>query len=68
MVLKATQTQYNTLNGYTYKRSKLEFQKDFNNNWIVGIEVLNEIDFLEIRVELNKLVKINFKPIIKDII
>ena len=68
MVLKATQTQYNTLNGYTFNCSKLEFQKDFNNNWIVGIEVLNEIDFLEIRVKLNKLVKINFEPIIKDII
>jgi hypothetical protein len=63
VVLKATQQQYNTLNGYTFHCSKLEFQKDFNNNWIVGLEVLEDIAFLKIREQLKALPLIDFEPI-----
>jgi hypothetical protein len=64
-VLKATKTQYNSLNGYENGLSKLEFAKDVNDNWIVGIEVLNDNNFAEIRTQLNELTQIEFiEPII----
>jgi hypothetical protein len=59
-VLKATKTQYNSLNGYENGLSKLEFAKDGNDNWIVGMEVLEDENFAEIRPQLNELTQIEF--------
>lgn len=64
-VLKATKTQYNSLNGYENGLSKLEFAKDVNDNWIVGLEVLEDEDFSEIKEQLSKLTQIEYiEPII----
>ena len=59
-VLKATKTQYNSLNGFQNGLSKLEFAKDGNDNWIVGLEVLNDNNFAEIRTQLNELTQIEY--------
>jgi hypothetical protein len=59
-VLKATKTQYNSLNGYENGLSKLEFAKDVNDNWIVGLEVLEDENFAEIKEQLLKLTQIEF--------
>jgi len=65
-VLKATKTQYNSLNGYENGLSRLEFAKDINDNWIVGLEVLEDENFIEIKEQLLKLTVIEFiEPIIK---
>jgi hypothetical protein len=61
-VLKATQSQYEALNGYTIKASQLLFIKDKFNNWIVGKEVLNDPNFEEIQNELSQLKEINYEP------
>jgi hypothetical protein len=59
-VLKATKTQYNALNGYENGLSKLEFAKDVNDNWIVGVEVLEDENFAEIKEQLSKLKQIEY--------
>ena len=65
LVLKANTAQYNALNGYENELSKLQFAKDGNDNWIVGLEVLNDNNFAEIRTQLNELTQIEFiEPII----
>jgi len=51
-VLTPTNQEYISLNGYKKERSELLFVKDGNNNWIVGLEVLNDINFLEIYDQL----------------
>jgi hypothetical protein len=61
-VLKATQAQYEALNGYTNKASQLIFIQDKFNNWIVGKEVLNDVNFLEIKPQLLELSEIDFVP------
>jgi hypothetical protein len=61
-VLKATTYKYNKLNGFTKNASVLQFIKDINNNWIVGLEVLNDNDFIEIRQDLQNLPKIEYLP------
>ena len=61
-VLKATQAQYEALNGYANKASKLLFIQDKFNNWIVGKEVLNDVNFLEIKPQLLELSEIDFVP------
>jgi len=64
-VLKATKTQYNSLNGYENGLSRLEFAKDVNDNWIVGLEVLSDNNFAEIQEQLSKLTQIEYvEPII----
>jgi hypothetical protein len=63
IVLKATQAQYEALNGHTYKVSKLEFVKDANNNWIVGKEVIHNGNFLDIRSQLLELEEIEYIPV-----
>lgn len=65
LVLKANQTQYNKLNGYEIGVSKLEFVKDGNDNWIVGLDVIHNGNFLGIRNELLELEEIEYiQPII----
>ena len=64
-VLKATQAQYDQLNGYEIGVSKLEFVKDGENNWIVGLEVIDNGNFLDIRNELLELEQIEYiEPLI----
>lgn len=65
IVLKATLAQYKTLNGFQNGLSILQFAKDGNDNWIVGIEVLTDPDFEPIRTKLNELKQIEYiEPII----
>ena len=59
-VLKANKTQYNQLNGYEIGVSKLEFVKDGANNWIVGLDVIHNGNFLEIREQLLELQEIEY--------
>jgi len=40
------------LNGYSNGQNKLNFVQDKNDNWIVGVKVLEDKSFLEIRDEL----------------
>ena len=54
-VIIANQSQYDRLNGYTNNKSKLLFVKHDNKKWIVGIEVINDPDFIEIKKELELL-------------
>lgn len=63
-VLKATQEQYEALNGYQNKVSMIEFVKDANNNWIVSKNVLSDPNFEEIKSQLEALEEIDFSPII----
>jgi hypothetical protein len=64
-VLKANKTQYNQLNGYEIGVSKLEFVKDGANNWIVGLDVIHNGNFLEIREQLLELEEIEYiEPIV----
>jgi len=61
-VLKATLAQYKSLNGYTNKASQLLFIQDKFDNWIVGKEVLNDVNFLEIKPQLLEFTEIDFVP------
>jgi|TARA_R110000744_G_scaffold40656_1_gene92248 hypothetical protein len=67
-VLKANTKEYDNLNGFKNGNHILQFEKDANNNWIVGIQVLNFNHFLEIRNKLQKLKKIDYNPIKEEII
>lgn len=62
LVLHPNTEQYNALNGYTKKSSKLEFVKDGSNRWIVGLEVLDDPNFVEIHDQLNELERIEYTP------
>ena len=66
-VLTATEAQYNALNGYTNRNSRLQFVKDAGDNWIVGKSVLTDDAFLAIRPQLEQLEEITFNPIIEEI-
>lgn len=59
-VLKANEEQYNALNHYENKGNVLEFVKDRNDNWIVGINVLTAECFYKIWHELSQLETIDF--------
>lgn len=65
-VLKATNAQYNNLNGLVNGNSKLEFIKDNANNWIIAKSVLTDPAWLSIRPALNQLQEIDFNPIITE--
>jgi hypothetical protein len=62
IVLHPNTKQYNALNGYRYKSSELLFVKDGSGRWIVGTQVLDDPNFAEIRVALNALKRITYKP------
>lgn len=62
LVLHPNLEQYNTLNGYKNNTSELLFVKDGSNRWIVGIEVLNDVNFTEIHEQLNELDRIEYTP------
>lgn len=59
-VLKATQTQYEALNGWKNGHDELLFTKDGNDNWIVGKNVLKNKSFEPIKTELLKLEEITY--------
>ena len=62
MVLKATQEQYDNLNGYTYNLNYLIFKKDADDNWIVGEDNIDNPNFIAIKSELNQLERIPYNP------
>ena len=65
IVLKATQTQFDALDGYKNGDNLLKFAKDGNDNWIVGTAVLNDIAFKAIHKQLNELERIEYVPILE---
>jgi hypothetical protein len=62
IVLTPTEEQYNALNGYKHNSSELLFVKDGSDKWIVGLEVLNDPNFAEIRNDLEQLERIEYTP------
>jgi len=62
IVLHPNLEQYNALNGYKNNSSELLFVKDGSDRWIVGLEVLNDSNFLEIHNQLNELERIEYTP------
>ena len=62
IVLHPNQEQYTALNGYKNNASELLFVKDGSNRFIVGIEVLNDPNFIEIREQLLELEQITYTP------
>jgi hypothetical protein len=62
LVLHPNTEQYNSLNGYKNKTSELLFVKDGSDRWIVGLEVLNDSNFLEIKPQLEELETIEYTP------
>jgi len=62
IVLHPNEDQYNALNGYKNNASELLFVKDGSNRFIVGIEVLNDPNFIEIREQLLELEQITYTP------
>lgn len=67
IVLHPNTEQYNSLNGYTKNSSKLEFVKDGLDRWIVGLEVLNDPNFSEIKPQLEQLQTIEYTPYVEEI-
>jgi hypothetical protein len=65
-VLKATQQQYESLNGYQSGVHKLEFVKDADDNWIVGVNVKSSPVFSGIHDTLSELEEIEYNPIIEE--
>jgi len=63
IVLKATQTQFDALDGYENGENLLKFVKDGNDNWILGTAVLNDSAFEAIHDQLNELERIDYVPI-----
>ena len=63
IVLKATQTQYEALDGYRNGDNLLKFAKDGDDNWIVGTAVLNDSAFAAIHDQLNALERITYVPV-----
>jgi hypothetical protein len=67
IVLLANTEQYAKLNGYTNGTSELSFVQDNNDRWIVGVEVLGDLNFSEILNELLILERIEFvEKIVED--
>jgi hypothetical protein len=67
IVLHPNTEQYNALNGYKHNSSELQFVKDGSHRWIVGLEVLNDENFIAIYTQLNELERIEYTPIIEEI-
>ena len=65
-VLKANEAQYKELNGYKNLPYILEFIKDADDNWIVGVEVLSCDYFSSIMDKLKELEIIDYNPKIDE--
>jgi hypothetical protein len=63
IVLKATQSQFDALDGYRNGDNLLKFAKDGNDNWIVGTAVLDDSAFAAIHEQLNALERIEYVPV-----
>ena len=66
-VLKATDVQYNNLNGRVNGNSRIEFIKDADGNWIIGKEVLTDPNWQAIWPDLNQLEDIPFNPVVTEL-
>ena len=62
LVLHPNTQQYTALNGYKNNASELLFVKDGSDRWIVGLEVLDDPNFVEIHDQLNELERIEYTP------
>lgn len=63
IVIHANNEQHAQLNGYRKNESELIFAIDGSGKYIVGIEVLNDANFIDIRKELEKLERIEYTPV-----
>ena len=63
-VLHPNKEQYEALDGYQNGNSILKFVKDGGDKFIVGTNVLEEINFLPIRNQLNDLERIEYTEIL----
>jgi len=63
IVLKANKSQHNKLNGYSKNNSLISFIKDCNGNYVIGLNVLDDPNFIEIKEKLTDLQRIKFEPI-----
>jgi hypothetical protein len=62
IVLHPSEEQYKALNGYANDVHKLIFAVDGSGRFIVGIEVLDDPNFSEIRDQLLELEQITYTP------
>jgi hypothetical protein len=62
IVLHPNEEQYNALNGYKNNASELLFVQDGRGRFIVGLEVLDDPNFSEIRDQLLELEQITYTP------
>ena len=67
IVLHPNAQQYTALNGFRHNSSELVFVKDGSDRWIVGTEVLNDLNFAEIHDQLNELERIEYTPFPNEI-
>ena len=65
-VLKATQSQYEALNGFQNGVHKIEFVKDADDNWILPVQVKENNAFGPIHEQLNELEEIDYNPIVEE--
>ena len=63
IVLHPNTNQYNALNGYQNNTSELLFVLDGSDRYIVGLEVLDDPNFVDIQDQLNELERIEYTPI-----
>jgi hypothetical protein len=62
-VLNPTQAQYDKWNGYKANTSEILFVKDGADKWVVGLEVLDDPNFADIRSKLNIIARIDYTPL-----
>jgi hypothetical protein len=62
IVLHPNTQQFIALNGYMHNSSELLFSKDGSDRWIVGLQVLEDIEFAAIHNQLNELERIEYTP------
>ena len=62
IVLHPNKEQYIALNGYQHNSSELLFVKDGSERYIVGLEVLSDLNFAEIHDQLDLLERIEYTP------
>jgi hypothetical protein len=62
IVLHPNEEQYNSLNGYQFNSSILEFTKDYSDRYVVGLQVLDYPNFAAIHDQLNELERIEYTP------
>ena len=67
IVLKATQAQFDALDGYRNGDNLLKFAKDGNDDWIVGTAVLDDPAFAAIHDQLNQLERIEYVPVPEEL-